>query len=43
MCDRVLVIYRGRIIDEYRRGEIDADRLLAAASGAPQNEMRKAQ
>lgn len=34
MCDRVLVIYRGRIIGEYKRGEIDPDRLLAAASGA---------
>ena len=33
MCDRVLVIYRGAIIGEYRRGEIDADQLLAAASG----------
>ncbi|RDE10403.1 sugar ABC transporter ATP-binding protein [Pelagibacterium lacus] len=34
MCDRVLVIYRGALIGEYQRGEIDADRLLAAASGA---------
>ena len=33
MCDRVLVIHRGRITDEFRRGEIDSDRLLAAASG----------
>ena len=33
MCDRVLVIYRGEIIQEYRRGEIDSDQLLAAASG----------
>ncbi|OJY04792.1 MAG: sugar ABC transporter [Rhizobiales bacterium 63-22] len=43
MCDRVLVIYRGQIINEYRCGEIDADRLLAAASGASQTDMRKAQ
>lgn len=34
MCDRILVIHRGEIIGEYGRGEIDADRLLAAASGA---------
>ena len=41
MCDRVLVIYRGRIIAEYKRGEIDADRLLAAASGAVTDTERK--
>ena len=41
MCDRVLVIYRGRIIAEYKRGEIDADRLLAAASGAVSETERK--
>lgn len=34
MCDRILVMYRGEIIAEYLRGEIDADQLLAAASGA---------
>lgn len=34
MCDRVLVIYRGRITGEFKRGEIDPDRLLAFASGA---------
>jgi ribose transport system ATP-binding protein len=40
MCDRVLVIYRGEIIGEYNKGEIDADRLLAAASGARSNDGR---
>ncbi|MBO0904262.1 sugar ABC transporter ATP-binding protein [Jiella sp. MQZ13P-4] len=35
MCDRTLVIYRGEMIADYARGDIDADRLLAAASGAP--------
>lgn len=34
MCDRILVIYRGEIVAEYRRGEINADDLLAVASGA---------
>lgn len=34
MCDRVLVIYRGELIREYSRGEVDADQLLATASGA---------
>ena len=34
MCDRVLVIYRGRIIRQYLKGEVDPDRLLATASGA---------
>lgn len=34
MCDRVHVIYRGRRTHEFARGEIDSDRLLAAASGA---------
>lgn len=41
MCDRVLVIYRGELIGEYRRGETDADRLLAAASGAQMDQERK--
>jgi ribose transport system ATP-binding protein len=34
MCDRVLVIYRGAVIEDYAKGQIDADKLLAAASGA---------
>lgn len=34
MCDRVLVIYRGELTHEFKRGEVDSDRLLAAASGA---------
>ncbi|KIX16288.1 sugar ABC transporter ATP-binding protein [Paracoccus sp. 228] len=34
MCDRTLVIHRGELIGEYAKGDIDADRLLAAASGA---------
>ena len=34
MCDRILVIYRGQLTHDYARGDIDADRLLSAASGA---------
>lgn len=34
MCDRILVLYRGQIVGEYKQGEIDSDRLLAIASGA---------
>jgi len=34
MCDRILVIYRGELIGEYKHGEIDSDQLLAVASGA---------
>ena len=34
ICDRILVIYRGQIVAEYKRGEIDSNRLLAVASGA---------
>ncbi len=34
MCDRILVMYRGRIVGKYQRGEIDSDQLLAVASGA---------
>ena len=34
MCDRVLVIYRGRITGEFKRGQIDPERLRAFASGA---------
>ena len=34
MCDRILVIYRGRLTHSFAHGEIDADRLLSAASGA---------
>ena len=34
ICDRVLVIHRGRITHEFRRGEVDRERLMAAASGA---------
>ena len=40
MAEDVVVIYRGRIIGEYKRGEIDADRLLAVASGAGVTEER---
>ncbi len=42
MCDRTLVIYRGEIIAEYQRGEIDANRLLAVASGAALNQKETA-
>ncbi|RVV97084.1 sugar ABC transporter ATP-binding protein [Mesobaculum littorinae] len=41
MCDRTLVIYRGELIGEYAKGDIDADRLLAAASGAASDETPK--
>ena len=34
MCDRVLVIYRGRITRQFHKAVVDPDRLLAAASGA---------
>ena len=34
ICDRILVIHRGRLTHEFRRGEVDRERLLAAASGA---------
>jgi ribose transport system ATP-binding protein len=34
MCDRILVIYRGEIIEEFKRGDVDGARLLAIASGA---------
>ncbi len=33
-CDRVLVIYRGELTNEYGAGELDSDVLLSAASGA---------
>jgi ribose transport system ATP-binding protein len=33
-CDRVLVIYRGELVNEYAAGELDSDVLLSAASGA---------
>ncbi|MBJ7556488.1 sugar ABC transporter ATP-binding protein [Marinomonas spartinae] len=33
MCDRILVIYKGEMIGEYKGGEIDAEQLLAAVSG----------
>jgi len=42
MCDRILVIYKGEIIAEYGQGEIDADRLLAVASGASLTERETA-
>ncbi|CCO46467.1 putative Monosaccharide-transporting ATPase [Vibrio nigripulchritudo SOn1] len=40
MCDRVLVIYKGEMIAEYRKGEINAEELLAAASGQLTNSER---
>ena len=33
-CDRVLVIYRGKLVDNFNAKDIDGDRILAAASGA---------
>jgi len=41
-CDRVLVIYRGELVNEYREGELDSDLLLAAASGAKTSARRDA-
>jgi ribose transport system ATP-binding protein len=40
MCDRILVIYKGEMIAEYRKGEINAEELLAAASGQLTNSER---
>ena len=34
MCDRVLVVYRGKMTNAFGKDELDSDRLLAAASGA---------
>lgn len=34
MCDRILVIYRGQIIEQFSKGEVDSDRLLSVASGS---------
>lgn len=34
MCDRVLVMYRGRIAGEYKTNEVNADDLLTASSGS---------
>jgi len=34
MCDRVLVVYRGKMTSAFSKDELDSDRLLAAASGA---------
>lgn len=34
VCDRVLVIYRGELTNEYQSEQLDSDVLLAAASGA---------
>lgn len=39
MCDRIMVIYRGKIVGDYKRGELDSDRLLAVASGAAAQQM----
>jgi ribose transport system ATP-binding protein len=34
VCDRILVVYRGELTHEFKSGDVDSDRLLAAASGA---------
>jgi len=34
MCDRIMVIYKGEIVGNYKKGEIDSNTLLAVASGA---------
>lgn len=34
MCDRILVIYKGEIVGEFQRGDVDSNTLLAVASGA---------
>ncbi len=41
MCDRVLVVYRGRMTSVFDKGELDSDRLLAAASGAASADVRE--
>lgn len=34
MCDRIMVIYRGRLTHVFTRGEVDSNSLMTAASGA---------
>ena len=34
MCDRILVMYKGKIVGTYQKGEVDGNSLLAIASGA---------
>lgn len=34
VCDRILVVYRGELTHAFKSGDVDSDRLLAAASGA---------
>lgn len=34
MCDRILVMHRGALVRTFGKGEVTADQLLAAASGA---------
>lgn len=34
MCDRILVMYKGKLVGEYQRGAVDSNTLLAVASGA---------
>ena len=34
MCDRILVIYKGEIVGEYAKDDVDGNTLLAVASGA---------
>jgi ribose transport system ATP-binding protein len=36
ICDRVLVIYRGRVVGEFSGDKLNSDRLLAASAGATQ-------
>lgn len=41
MCDRVLVVYRGKMTSVFQKDELDSDRLLAAASGAELTDVKE--
>jgi ribose transport system ATP-binding protein len=36
LADRVLVFFRGKIVNEFAAGEVDSDTLLAAVTGVNQ-------
>lgn len=40
VCDRILVVYRGKLTHDFQASDVDSDRLLAAASGARPAEIR---
>ena len=33
ICDRIVILYGGRIIDEFRRGEYDEEAIYRATQG----------